>query len=69
MIDMTEPLLNKQDLDSPTWKKIEGYLKDTLDNLRHQNDVDMSDHLTSKTRGRIDMCKQILSLNPENTDI
>ena len=66
---MTEPLLTKQDLDSPTWNKIEADIKETLRVLRQQNDHDMPENFTYKIRGRIDMCKKILELNPENTDV
>lgn len=66
---MTEPLLNKQDLDSPAWKKIEEYLKLHLNINRRVNDNKLTMEDTAVIRGRIDMCKQIISLNPENEDI
>jgi hypothetical protein len=63
---MTEPLLNKQDIESPTWKKIEQYLLDDLHRMRKKNDDPrLTNDQTMGVRGYIGAIKNALELSPE----
>lgn len=59
-------VLDRDDLRSPTWARIESHLRDRLAELRERNDADADEARTAKTRGRIAELKELLALaHPE----
>lgn len=62
--------LDKEELESALWKKLEEHLKKKLDDSRKMNDsIHSSIEETMFIRGGIAVCKGMLRLNPENEDI
>lgn len=59
---MSDFKLEQSDLISPTWIRLQGFLKDRLDVLRLQNDHDSDPQVTAKIRGRIAEIKALLAL-------
>lgn len=54
--------LNELERQSAAWLKLEKYTEERLTALRQQNDGDLDPLATSRLRGRIAMCKEILDL-------
>ena len=52
---------------SSTWKKIENHLEERLQDLREQNDNDLTEIETQKIRGSIAEVKRILELREDET--
>lgn len=52
--------LSEHELKSDLWRRIEDHLKDRLQRLREQNDVDADEKSTATQRGRIAEIKQML---------
>ena len=50
---------------SSTWKKIENHLEERLQDLREQNDNDLTEIETQKIRGSIVEIKRILELRED----
>lgn len=61
--------LTIDELESALWKKLEKALIDRLESARKVNDTMQTEVNTTMLRGRISAYKEILWLNPENTDI
>jgi hypothetical protein len=54
--------LSRNDIASATWQKLAKHLARRIDDLRAQNDGQLSELDTARLRGRIAEIKQILSL-------
>ena len=61
--------LNKEELETALWKKIEKHFKGQLTELRALNDWDRTEGETAHLRGRIAQCKEVLLLDPGNGDV
>ena len=55
--------LSNAEKDSAIWKKLKAHLESRLDTMRKQNDHDLSPDDTSRQRGKIALCKEILGLD------
>ena len=61
--------LTKEEIESALWKKLEAALLKRLEMSRKINDTMQTEVNTTMLRGRINAYKEILWLNPGNTDI
>lgn len=66
---MENTTLTQEEIDSPLWKKLEAMLTERLDMARKVNDTQQTENNTNLLRGRISAYKEVLWLNPNNTDI
>lgn len=66
---MENTILTQEEIDSPLWKKLEAMLIERLDMARKVNDTQQTENNTNLLRGRISGYKEVLWLNPNNTDI
>lgn len=66
---MENTTLTQEEIDSPLWKKLEAMLTERLDMARKVNDTQQTESNTNLLRGRISAYKEVLWLNPNNTDI
>lgn len=66
---MENTILTQEEIDSPLWKKLESMLTERLDMARKVNDTQQTENNTNLLRGRISAYKEVLWLNPNNTDI
>lgn len=66
---MENTTLTQEEIDSPLWKKLESMLTERLDMARKVNDTQQTESNTNLLRGRISAYKEVLWLNPNNTDI
>jgi len=62
IIDVEPLVLSENDLISPTWKKIQHFLVNYLNNDRIANDESLSALETERLRGKIERTKEILGL-------
>lgn len=54
--------LEKIELQSAVWLKLQQHMEDRLDQLRQQNDGDLDPIATARVRGRVAMVKELLDL-------
>lgn len=65
--DIIQPrLLDSNDRQSPTWRKLKTYLESRLHELRLKNDNDMSDISTAKLRGSLMELRNLLALGDQD---
>ncbi len=57
------PVLTREDIDSPTWKRVRTRLEQRLDELRIQNDRPLSAEQTAAIRGKIAEIKFLLTMD------
>lgn len=63
---MSDPVLNKLDRQSETWKKLAKYLEGELATLRAKNDAaGLNEVSTARLRGRIAAVKDLISLGTD----
>lgn len=63
---MTELKLDRNDLESSLWKRLQAHYEERLRVLRAQNDGDMDDKQTARMRGRIAEIKGFLVLGSQD---
>jgi hypothetical protein len=66
---MEDTKLTQEEIDSALWKKLEAMLIERLEMARKVNDTTQTKTNTTMIRGRISAYKEVLWLNPNNTDI
>lgn len=59
-------LLDSNDRQSPTWRKLKTYMESRLIELRLKNDNDMSEISTAKLRGSLMELKNLLALGDQD---
>ena len=59
---MTQPILNLEDLRSPTWRKVKTWAESELAQLRVNLEADQEPERTAKLRGQINSYKLLLNL-------
>ena len=62
----TRRLLDLNDRQSPTWRKLRKHFESRLDELRAKNDNDLSELATAKLRGQIRMVGELLALGDQD---
>jgi hypothetical protein len=61
--------LDKHEVMSAVWLKLEAHLNERLSALRTNNDGDLTPEQTAKTRGRIAFAKEILALAEQREQV
>lgn len=58
--------LERHELDSSAWQKVEAYINNRLDTLRANNDADLDPIQTALVRGRIRELKALVDLSKDD---